>query len=113
MRKKLNQIIIFYVLYFFWLALIIVLWPSPQYLTYFLLSITVFYFLFLNEKSDFWLFVAVYLTSLLAGKYLVSDPSFANRGLPPLGIPFWPIAWGLTVLAFRKFFLLISKDYSI
>lgn len=111
MRKRIDSIIIFYVLYFLWLALVIMLWPTPKYLTYFLLSIAAFYFVFLYEKMDFWFFAAVYLVSLLAGKYLVNDPTFANRGYPPLGIPFWPIAWGITVLAFRKFYILLNKGY--
>lgn len=101
--------IIFYVLYFSWLFLVAFLWPNPKTLTLFLLGILVFYFGLLYEKFDIWFFLIVVASIWLVGKYLAEDPLFANRGIPPLGIPFWPIAWGITSLALRKFYLTLNK----
>ena len=112
MRKRINLVIVFYVLYFLWLLMVIMLWVDPVYLTTFLLAIAAFYFFFLYEKYDIWFFSFVYLSSFIIGRSLASDPAFASIGFPPLGIPAWPIAWGTTVLAFRKFYLIISKEFS-
>ena len=109
MRKRINLIIVFYVLYFAWLLLIIHLWPNPETLTYFLLAIVAFYFLFLYEKRDIWFFLLVIILSWLTASYFSSDPSLVIRGVPPLGIPYWPLTWGISALAFRKFYLLTGK----
>ena len=109
MRKKIRLIIIFYVLYFTWLLLVSYLWPNPTTLTYFLIIIVAFYFGFLNERGDALMLISVTILSYFIGNYLSYDPGFAQIGFPPLGIPFWPIAWGISALAFRKFYLLMRK----
>ncbi len=109
MKKKINLIIIFYVLYFAWLFLLAYLWPNPSILTYFLLGIVVFYFVFLREKGDTLMFFLVAISSFFLGRVLAYDSAFAYIGFPPLGIPFWPIAWGVTAIALRKFYLVASQ----
>lgn len=109
-RKRINLIVVFYVLYFTWLFLLAYLWPNTKVLAYFLLGIVFFYFLLLRERTDLILFVLVAVASFLIGKHLAYDPGFANIGIPQLGIPYWPLAWGITTLAVRKFYLLVSKN---
>lgn len=111
MRSKANFVTLFYVLYFSWLLSIIILWIDPRALTYYLLTVVGFYFIFLYERHDVWFFLFVSGSSYLIGKYLAYDPAFAVIGVPPLGIPFWPLAWGISTLAFRKFYLTVSKGY--
>ncbi len=110
MKQKINSIIIFYVLYFSWLFLVAYLWPNSAVLTFFLLLIVGFYFIFLKEKSDLFLFAFVTTASWFISKELALDPGFTNIGFPPLGIPYWPIAWGVTALSLRKLYLLLSTD---
>jgi len=109
-RKRINLIVIFYVLYFTWLFLLAYLWPDTKTLTYFLLSVIVFYFLFLREHTDIIIFVIVAFASFFITKTLAYDPGFADVGFPELGVPYWPLAWGITTLAVRKFYLIISKN---
>lgn len=101
--------IIFYVLYFSWMFLLTYLWPDPSILTYFLGVIVIFYFAVLYEKYDFWLFLAVVLGSYFIGVRLAISPKFVYTGFPPIGLPYWPVAWGLTALALRKFFLSVNR----
>jgi len=112
MRKRLNLIVIFYVLYFTWLFTLIFLSSRPDILTIFLLCILAFYFLFLYEKYDFWFFSLVYIGSIAIGGYVAYDPAFNSIGFPPLGVPYWPFAWGITTLAMRKFYISINKGYA-
>lgn len=108
MKQKVNLIIIFYVLYFSWLFLVAYLWPNTTILAFFLLFIVGFYFIFLKGKFDLFLFAFVVVASWLISRELALDPGFANIGFPPLGIPYWPVAWGITTLALRRFYLLLS-----
>ena len=110
MKKNINLLVIFYVIYFTWLFLVAYLWTNSQLLTYFLLGIILIYFIFLREKYDFIIFALVSVASYLIGKYLAYDPGFAEIGYPSLGIPYWPLAWGISTLAIRKFYLLFSKN---
>lgn len=110
MRKNINLLVIFYVIYFTWLFLVAYLWTNAQILTYFLLGIILIYFMFLREKYDIFIFTLVSVASYLIGKYLAYDPGFAKIGYPSLGIPYWPLAWGISTLALRKFYLLFSKN---
>ena len=109
MRRKINLIVVFYIIYFTWLFLIAYLWTNIQLLTYLLLAIIFFYFLFLREKVDIIIFLIVSIASYLIGKHLAYDSGFAEIGYPSLGIPYWPLAWGITTLAVRKFYLILSK----
>jgi len=108
-KKHINVIIIFYVIYFSWLFLLTYLWPDQRILTFFLIIILIFYFALLYEKYDLWLFLAVLLGSYLIGVKFEITPLFYESGYPPLGLPYWPAAWALTSLAMRKFFLLANK----
>src|SRR3989344_5858155 len=85
MRKNINLLVIFYVIYFTWLFLVAYLWTNSQILTYFLLGIILIYFIFLREKYDFIIFALVSVASYLIGKYLAYDPGFAEIGYPSLG----------------------------
>ena len=109
MNKSINWMIIFYVFYFSWLFLLTYLWPDQRIVPYFLGIIIVFYFVLLYEKYDFWFFTAVVIGSYFIGIRFALSPKFVYTGFPPIDLPYWPAAWGLTILALRKFFLTINK----
>jgi hypothetical protein len=107
--KKETMIIIFYILYFSWLFTVTYLSPATMQINYFTLFVIFFYFIFLKEEWDIiWFIVASSLA--LIGK----TSFFANIGEKSFDqinqIPFWlPLAWGTTVLALRKFFIVVTN----
>ena len=107
--KKDTLIVIFYIFYFSWLFTLTYLSTDTLINNYFTLFVVVFYFIFLREEWDIvWFIVAssvaiIARNSLFSEIYGVDYKSFES-------IPFWlPLAWGTTILALRKFFILISK----
>jgi len=108
--KKETLIIVFYVLYFLWLFLITYLTKYADILNYYTIGVIAFYFLFLREKGDFGWFTLGIIASVLitithiGGFQIKFDtPAIAL-------IPLWlPLAWGTTLVALRKFFVLLDR----
>lgn len=108
--KKENIIVAFYVLYFGWLFTVAFLTPSLDILNIFTSIITILYFIFLKEKWDLvWFWVAA-LAPIAIGTVTFANWQFKfESGLLPY-IPMWlPLAWGTTIVALRKFFILITR----
>ena len=107
--KKETLIIIFYVLYFTWLFTVTYLSPDTAYLNIFTLVVIGFYFLFLKEKGDLVWFTATFLGALL-GRLSSVDKGRLNFDIDQLrNLPIWlPIAWGTTIVALRKFFVIVN-----
>ncbi len=108
--KKENIIISFYVVYFGWLFTVAFLTPSVTILNYFTATVAVLYFVLLREKGDivwFWISALIPL--------LVAATSFGNWQFSfdfnlLYYTPLWlPLAWGTTIVALRKFFILVTK----
>lgn len=108
--KKENIIVIFYVIYFSWLFTVAFLTPSHEFLNYFTISITLIYFTFIKEKGDL---LWYWLSALLP--ILITSTSFKNFQIYfDITIfqymPLWlPLAWGITIVALRKFYILVTR----
>lgn len=109
MKKETIPIVVFYVLYFCWIFLITYLTPQVRILNYFTSGVSLFYFVFLREKGDLYWFLLGILVPLF-----ITAVSFVNMS-PVIDIsliyymPIWlPLAWGTTVIALRKFFIIVN-----
>lgn len=108
--KTETFIILFYVFYFGWLSVVTFLAPDAQLLTYFTAAITIFYFVALRERWDvFWFLLGASLMVLSAGTSYQRGEFKFNFGV--VGeLPVWLfLAWGTTVVALRKFFLIVTR----
>lgn len=107
--KKETLIVIFYILYFSWLFTLTYLSPSTLIINYFTLFVVFFYFIFLREEWDIvWFIVSASIAILINNSLFLKFGKIGYGSLEK--IPFWlPLAWGTTVLALRKFFIIISK----
>lgn len=109
LMKKETSIIIFYVFYFIWLFAITYLSPNPKFINYFSLIVVFFYFIFLKEEWDIVWFMLGSLVAVI-GAFQLSIFKFSFNWDYLAKIPLWyPLVWGTTVLALRKFFVIISK----
>jgi hypothetical protein len=107
--KKETLIVVFYIMYFTWLLTVTFISANTRMLNIFTLSVAAFYFLFLKSKGDVVWFTATFFGAILgklsmvhAGKLTFDFPSL-------LVLPLWlPVAWGTTMVALRRFFLLIN-----
>jgi len=108
--KKENIIVAFYILYFSWLFTVAFLMPSLKVLNYFTGIVTLFYFVFLREKGDIFLYIIACLIPVLIGATTFSQWQFKFNTNLLNYIPIWlPLSWGTTVVALRKFFILINS----
>ena len=109
--KNTTPIIIFYVMYFIWLFTVTYLTPEVKFLNYFTLGVTLFYFILLREKGDL-----LWFTVAAAIPVLMSSISFEKGSLKTefqliALMPIWlPLAWGTTVIALRKFYLVLAYE---
>ena len=108
--KKDALVIIFYVLYFSWLFAVTYLTQDIKILNYYTVIVAGFYFLFLRERGDFlWFTGGIVLSVLLS---ITSYKNFQikfDTGIIAY-IPIWlPMAWGTTIIALRKFVLLLER----
>lgn len=108
--KKENLIVIFYVVYFSWLFTVAYINPETNTLNYFTVIVAFFYLIFLREKGDLLLFWLGALVPMLLASFSIKnlEPKFdlATVSL----IPIWlPVAWGTTIVALRKLYILITK----
>jgi hypothetical protein len=108
--KKENIIIIFYIIYFGWLFTVAFLTPSIDTLNYFTSIVTVIYFVFLKEKGDFiWFWISA-LVPLIIAAVSFSNWQFKFDSSLLYYTPLWlPLAWGTTIVALRKFYILITR----
>ena len=111
--EKQKAILIFYPAYFLWLIIVIVLSPYPDILTVFLGILTVFYFYFLREKWDYLFFFSGILYAFLIMKVVLINwhINFVEN-TNSLFYP-WLISWGISVLSFRKIFVILNRRKSI
>jgi len=108
--KKDTLVIIFYVLYFSWLFTVTYLTQDIKVLNYYTICVALFYFLFLREKGDIlWFILGISFSVLLTiTSYSSFQLKFDTSIIPYL--PIWlPMAWGTTVIALRKFVLLLER----
>ncbi len=108
--KKENIIILFYFLYFSWLFTIAFLTPTVKSLNYFTIIVSFFYFIFLREKGDFFYYLFACLIPMFFAIFSFNkiQPVFLVNNLKY--VPLWlPLAWGITIVALRKFYLQITK----
>ena len=107
--KKESLIIIFYILYFGWLFTITYLSPDTIHINYFTLFVVFFYFVFLREEWDIIWFLVASSIALIGKNSLFSE--IGEKSFEQITqIPLWlPLAWGTTVVALRKFFILVSN----
>lgn len=111
MKKETVPIILFYILYFVWIFTVVYLTTQTRLLTYFSLGVVLFYFAFLREKKD-----AVWFITSAFAPIIITIVSFENVRLnfnPELILymPLWlPLAWGTTVVALRKFYLVVMNS---
>lgn len=108
--KKETLIIFFYVLYFGWLFTVTYLTPNALWISYFVLAVVFFYFVFLREKGDVIVFLIAFLLALAFRALTLSLTSFSFDLNLIISTPFWlPTAWGITAVALRKFYLILTK----
>lgn len=108
--KKVNIIVIFYILYFSWLFTVAFLTPSINTLNYFTSFVAVFYFLLLRQEGDLFWFWASAAIPLILSLTSFSNWQFKFDLEMIKFVPLWlPLAWGTTVVALRKFYYLISR----
>jgi len=107
--KKETLIILFYILYFAWLFTVTYLSPNTVNINYFTLFVVFFYFVFLREEWDLIWFIVASSIALIGQNSLFSE--IGEKNFDQISqIPFWlPLSWGTTVLALRKFFILVSN----
>ena len=107
--KRETLIVIFYVLYFSWLFTVIYLSPETALLNVFTSVIVLFYFLFLRQEGDFVWFFAT-LVGAIFGRFISLENRRLSFDIQSINeFPIWlPLAWGTTVLALRKFFLILN-----
>jgi hypothetical protein len=111
--KNEKEIIAFYILYFVWLLIITFLNPNASWLTYFAFGVVIFYFVFLHEAWDqLWFTLGASLPLLYA--FIIQKSFVLELDINSFfGIPFWfPLVWGTTFVALRKFYLVIIKRAS-
>ncbi|OGM20308.1 hypothetical protein A2863_01545 [Candidatus Woesebacteria bacterium RIFCSPHIGHO2_01_FULL_38_9b] len=108
--KKDTFIIIFYFIYFSWLFTITYLTPKTDLLNYFTLSIIFFYFVLLRESGDlFWFWLGT-LIPILFNLSSFTNFEFKFDLAKIILTPIWlPLAWGTTIIALRKFYLIITR----
>ena|SRR3989344_3040895 len=109
MRTNTTPIIVFYILYFFWLFTVTYLTPEVTILNYFTIAVSIFYFLLLREKGDFfWFWLSALVPVLFAAISFVNWELKFDLDLVAF-MPIWlPLAWGTTVVALRKFYIVIA-----
>ncbi|KKQ75058.1 MAG: hypothetical protein US96_C0018G0030 [Candidatus Woesebacteria bacterium GW2011_GWB1_38_5b] len=108
--KKETTIVLFYILYFGWLFTVIFLTQEVKIVNYFTAVITLFYFIFLRERSDIlWFFLGGILVLFLSGFSFTRFKANFDKEEVKL-VPYWlPMAWGTTFVALRKLYLLIAR----
>src|SRR4030042_2521025 len=105
--KKENIIIIFYVIYFSWLFTVAFLTPSVNILNYFTSFVSVIYLIFLRENGDLFWFCMSALIPLFFAAVTFSNWQFKFEAGMLNYLPLWlPLAWGTTIVALRKFYIL-------
>lgn len=109
--KNTTPIIIFYIVYFLWLFTVTYLTPEVMFLNYFTGGVTILYFLLLREKGDlFWFSVSALIPMLMAAISWEKGSLKTDINLVYL-MPMWlPLAWGTTVIALRKFYLVLAYE---
>jgi len=108
--KKETLIVVFYILYFTWLFSVTYLTQDPNILNYFSIVVTIFYFALVRESGDFLWFLLGFAFSILLTVVVVKgfQVKFDTSGI--FLIPIWlPISWGTTIVALRKFYLIVQK----
>jgi hypothetical protein len=107
--SKETLIVTFYIIYFVWLLTVTYISADTHLLNLFTLGVIMFYFLFLKEKGDVVWFAATFLGAILGKISMVQDGKFSFDMLSLATLPPWlPVAWGTTVVALRKFFLIVN-----
>lgn len=97
-------------MYFIWLTVITFISPDIKLLNIFSIGIVVFYFMFLQEKWDWFFFLLGSLAIVMSiiGQFKNWDLIMDYHKLQ--AIPLWfPMAWGTTAVALRKFYVIISN----
>lgn len=108
--KKDTLVITFYILYFSWLFAVTYLTQDIKILNYYTILVVGFYFLFLRERGDFFWFCGGVVVSVILTitSYSNFQIKFDASVIPY--IPIWlPMAWGTTLIALRKFVLLLER----
>jgi hypothetical protein len=107
--KKETYIVIFYILYFAWLFSLVYLTPRETLLNWFATGIIFFYFTFLKEDGDLVWFAATFLGTIMGKISSVERGHLLFNTEVISSIPIWlPIAWGTTIVALRKFFVMLN-----
>ncbi len=110
--RKESVLVIFYILYFLWLATVTYLTIDTYYLNLFTIGVITFYFILLREKLDLVIFIG---TTLLVAIILSSDFNFARQEInfndeTLRSIPLWIVlSWSTTVLAMRKLIAIVYR----
>lgn len=111
--KKETSIIIFYVLYFSWLFTLTYLTTDTKILNLFTTGILFFYFTFLKEPGDIVWFAATFIGAVLGRISSVEQGRMVFDTEAITQIPIWlPAAWGTTIVALRKFFIMLNVGKS-
>lgn len=109
--KKQTLLVIFYILYFAWLFTVTYLTKETMILNYFTSAVILFYLIFLREKNDVYLFILVSVVVLLGANSAFSEWPLNIDIDKLLNTPPWlPIAWGTTVLALRKLYIVVLES---
>jgi len=107
-----TKIIVFYVAYFTWLTLVTFLTSNEILLAYFVGGILAFYLVFLRERGDILLSVGAATAMILVniGSFNLTNGGLSFEAYKLNEIPYYlPMAWGLTVMALRKFYFIANK----
>lgn len=108
--KKQTLLVIFYILYFSWLLTVTYLTNETMILNYFTAIVILFYLVFLREKNDVYLFILVSIVTLLGANSAFSEWPLNIDVERIVNTPPWlPIAWGTTVLALRKLYIVVLE----
>jgi hypothetical protein len=108
--KKETALVIFYVLYFAWLLVITYFSRDTAFINYFTLGVAFFYFVFLREPGDIFIFLAVITGMYLFKVYSVETQEFMLDYETLSTIPAWiPLAWGTSAIALKKLYSVLRK----
>ncbi|OGM05558.1 hypothetical protein A2715_05745 [Candidatus Woesebacteria bacterium RIFCSPHIGHO2_01_FULL_39_32] len=108
--KKETLIVVFYILYFSWLFLITYLTSQTRTLEYISIGIVLFYFTLLRERGDFFLFWLGVIISLIGASFSLTNWKLDVDIQIFTLLPIWlPIAWGITLVALRKLYIIVAR----